>query len=223
MVSPEESAMKVGILGTGDVGRTLANAFVTLGHEVRMGAREASNEKAGAWAKQAGAKGSHGTFADAAGFGDVVVLATNGDANPDVLKAAGAERLAGKVLIDATNPLDFSKGRPPRLSVGHTDSGGEIVQRAVPQARVVKAFNIVGHLSMFRPEYAGGAPDMLICGNDADAKQTVTAILRDFGWAEVVDLGGIEASRYLEPLCLVWVLYGAKTGSWNHALKMLRK
>jgi predicted dinucleotide-binding enzyme len=215
--------MKVGILGTGDVGRTLASAFATLGHEVKMGAREASNEKAAAWAKQAGPKGSHGTFADAAGFADVAVLATHGLANVEVLKAAGAERLAGKVLIDTTNPLDFSQGMPPRLAVGHTDSGGEVVQRAVPSARVVKAFNIVGHKGMFRPVYVGGPPDMLICGNDANAKEQVTAILRDFGWAEVVDFGAIDASRYLEPLCLVWTLYGAKTGSWNHALKMLRK
>jgi len=215
--------MKVGILGTGDVGRTLADAFVTLGHEVKMGAREASNEKAVAWAKQAGPKGSAGTFADAAGFADLAVLATHGIANPEVLTAAGAERLEGKVVIDTTNPLDFSKGMPPRLAVGHTDSGGEIAQRTVPRARVVKAFNIVGHKSMFRPEYVGGPPDMLICGNDADAKKHVTALLRDFGWPEVVDFGGIEASRYLEPLCLVWTIYGAKTGSWNHALKMLRK
>jgi predicted dinucleotide-binding enzyme len=215
--------MKVGILGTGDVGRTLANAFVTLGHEVKMGGREPSNEKSAAWVKQAGARASSGTFADAAAFGDMAVLATHGIANAAVLKAAGPERLEGKVLIDTTNPLDFSKGMPPRLAVGHTDSGGEQVQRAAPRARVVKAFNIVGHVSMFRPEYEDGPPDMLICGNDAEAKQQVTALLHDFGWPEVVDFGGIEGSRYLEPLCLVWVLYGAATGSWSHALKMLRK
>lgn len=215
--------MKVGILGTGDVGRTLANAFVTLGHDVKMGAREATNEKAADWAKQAGPKASQGTFADAAAFADLVVLATHGVANSAVLKAAGPQRLEGKVLIDTTNPLDFSKGMPPRLALGFTDSGGEQVQREAPQARVVKAFNIVGHVSMFRPEYKGGPPDMLICGNDAEAKKQVTSLLHDFGWPEVVDFGGIDSSRLLEPLCLVWVVYGAKTGSWNHALKMLRK
>jgi predicted dinucleotide-binding enzyme len=215
--------MKVGILGTGDVGRTLASAFVTLGHEVKMGAREASNEKSAAWVNQAGAKASSGTFADAAGFGDVVLLATHGLANREVLRAAGPARLEGKLLIDTTNPLDFSKGMPPRLAVGHTDSGGEQAQSAAPGARVVKAFNIVGHVSMFRPAYTDGPPDMLICGNDAEAKKQATSILHDFGWPEVVDFGGIEASRYLEPLCLVWVLYGAATGSWSHALKMLRK
>jgi len=215
--------MRVGILGTGDVGRTLGKAFVTLGHEAKLGAREATNEKAAAWVKETGPKASQGTFADAAGFGDIVVLATHGEANDAVIKSIPPERLEGKVLIDTTNPLDFSKGRPPRLLVGQTDSGGEQVQRAAPKAHVVKCWNIVGHTSMFRPEYAGGAPDMLICGDDAEAKQQVTQILHDFGWSEVTDFGGIEASRYLEPLCIVWVMYGAKTGAWTHAFKVLKK
>jgi predicted dinucleotide-binding enzyme len=215
--------MKIGILGTGDVGRTLANGFLTLGHEVKLGAREATNEKAANWAKGAGPKASHGTFADAAEFGEIVVLCTLGVAYESVLKAAGPQRLEGKVLIDTTNPLDFSTGMPPTLAVGHTDSGGEQVQRTVPGARVVKAFNIVGNTNMFRPELPGGPPDMLICGNDADAKRKVTSILNDFGWPEVVDFGGIESSRYLEPLCITWVLYGVATKGWGHALKMLRK
>lgn len=215
--------MKVGIFGTGDVGRTLGKGFVTLGHEVKLGAREATNEKAAAWVKDVGQRASHGTFADAAAFGDVLVLATHGEANDAVIKSIPVERLRGKVLIDTTNPLDFSKGRPPRLFVGHTDSGGEQVQRAAPDARVVKCWNIVGHTSMFRPEYADGPPDMLICGNDAEAKQQVSQILRDFGWARVTDFGGIESSRYLEPLCIVWVMYGAITGGWTHAFKLLKK
>jgi len=215
--------MKVGILGTGDVGRALAKGFLTLGHEVKLGAREASNEKVAAWAKEAGPKASNGTFADAAEFGEVVVLCTLGSAYESVLKAAGPQRLEGKVLIDTTNPLDFSKGMPPRLAVGHTDSGGEQVQRTVPGARVVKAFNIVGNSSMFRPEFPGGPPDMLICGNDKNAKERVTGILNDFGWPTVVDFGGIESSRYLEPLCITWVLYGVATGGWSHAFKMIRK
>jgi predicted dinucleotide-binding enzyme len=215
--------MKVGIFGTGDVGRTLGKAFVTLGHEVKLGARDATNEKAAAWAQETGPKASHGTFADAAGFGEVVVLATHGAANDAVIKSIPAAQLAGKVLIDTTNPLDFSKGKPPGLFVGHTDSGGEQVQRAAPAARVVKCWNIVGHTAMFRPEYAGGAPQMFICGNDAEAKKQVTQTLRDFGWSEVTDLGGIESSRYLEPLCIVWVMYGFITGEWTHAFKLLKK
>jgi predicted dinucleotide-binding enzyme len=215
--------MKVGILGTGDVGRAIGKGFITLGHEVKLAGREAANPKAVAWVKEMGPKASTGTFADAASFGDLVVLCTLGTAYESVLAAAGPERLAGKVLIDTTNPLDFSKGRPPRLAVGHTDSGGEQVQRTVPGARVVKAFNIVGNPSMFRPDFPGGPPDMLICGNDAEAKKTVTTVLHDFGWPNVVDFGGIESSRYLESLCITWVLYGAATGGWNHALKFLRK
>ncbi|HTQ02778.1 MAG TPA: NAD(P)-binding domain-containing protein [Polyangiaceae bacterium] len=215
--------MKVGILGTGDVGRTLGTAFVTLGHQVKMGAREATNEKAAAWAKDAGQSASHGTFADAAGFGDIVVLSTHGTANEAVLKSIPPERLQGKLLIDTTNPLDFSKGMPPRLFVGHTDSGGERVQRAAPEARVVKCWNIVGHTSMFRPAYETGTPAMFICGNDAEAKKQVTRILHDFGWSEVVDFGGIESSRHLEPLCIVWVMYGAATGGWTHAFALLKK
>lgn len=214
--------MKVGVLGTGDVGKALGKGFVTLGHEVKMGSREAGNPKAVAWAKEMGPKASEGTFADAAKFGEIVVLATLGVANEAVLRAAGPENLNGKVLIDTTNPLDFSQGMPPRLAVGHTDSGGEQVQRAVPGALVVKAFNTVGNAHMFRPDFAGGPPDMFICGNDEGAKKQVSSLLADFGWG-VIDLGGIEASRYLEAMCLAWVLYALRTNTWSHAFKLLRK
>ncbi|MEZ4263392.1 MAG: NADPH-dependent F420 reductase [Polyangiaceae bacterium] len=215
--------MKVAVLGTGDVGKTLGKAFIALGHEVKMGAREATNEKAAAWCKEMGDKASHGTFADAAAFAELVVLATLGAANQAVLEAAGPDNLAGKILIDTTNPLDMSKGFPPSLSVGHTDSGGEAVQRLAPKAHVVKAFNTVGNAHMFKPAFEGGPPDMFICGNDEEAKKKVSALLVEgFGWG-VVDLGGIEASRHLEPMCLVWVLHGARSGSWNHAFKLLRK
>lgn len=214
--------MKIGVLGTGDVGRALGKGFATLGHEVRMGAREAGNEKAAAWAKEMGAKASAGTFAEAAAFGDVIVLATLGVANEHVLRSAGLERFRGKILIDATNPLDFSRGVPPRLAITGEDSGGEQVQRLLPEARVVKAFNIVGNPFMFRPEFPGGPPDMFIAGNDEGAKKEVTTILRDFGWP-TVDIGGIEGSRYLEAMCMVWVLSAVRGGSWNQAFKMLRK
>jgi 8-hydroxy-5-deazaflavin:NADPH oxidoreductase len=149
--------MRIGILGTGDVGKALANAFVSLGHDVKMGSREPANPKATAWAKEAGPKASAGTFADAAEFGELVVLATLGAAADSVLRAAGPDRLAGKIVIDTTNPLDMSAGLP-KLSVGHTDSGGEQVQRLLPGALVVKAFNTVGNLLMFRPDLPGGPP-----------------------------------------------------------------
>jgi len=214
--------MRVGILGTGDVGRALGKGFIALGHEVKMGSRSAAGEKAVAWAKENGAKASTGTFADAASFGEIVVLATLGVANESALRAAGTEALRGKVVIDATNPLDASGGMPPKLAVAGNDSGGERVQRLLPEAHVVKAFNTAGNAHMFRPSFPGGPPDMFVCGNDAEAKKKVAALLKDFGWG-VVDVGGIESSRYLEAMCMVWVLHGAATNTWNHAFKLLRK
>jgi predicted dinucleotide-binding enzyme len=213
--------MKIGILGTGEVGRAIGRGFVTLGHEVRMGSRTATNEEALAWAKEAGPRASAGTFTDAAEFGEFIVLATLGAANESALRMAGPEKLRGKVVIDTTNPLDFSGGMPKLAIAGH-DSGGEQVQRLLPGAHVVKAFNTVGNTHMFRPSFPGGPPDMFFCGNDEDAKKKVSAILHDFGW-EVVDLGGIDASRYLEAMCMAWVLHGLRTNSWNHAFKLLRK
>ena len=213
--------MKIGILGTGDVGRTLGNGFIALGHEVKMGSRDAHNEKAVAWASTSGINASTGTFADAVKFGDVIVLALSWAGAENAIQLAGAENFAGKVVIDAINPLVFTpKGL--ELAVGHTDSAGEQVQRWLPSAHVVKAFNIVGFAHMFKPDFPGGPPDMFICGNDAGAKQTVTEILKDFGWP-AIDVGGIEGSRLLEPLCVLWVGYAMNAGNGNHAFKLLRK
>jgi len=215
--------MKIGVLGTGDVGKSLGKGFITLGHEVKMGARSATNEKALAWAKEAGAKASAGTFADAASFGEIVVLATLGVANEEALLAAGPDRLRGKVVIDATNPLDFSGGIPPKLAIVGNDSGGERVQKLLPGAHVVKAFNTVGNAFFFRPEFPGGPPDMFVAGNDDEAKKKVAGVIKDFGWGVVHDLGGIEASRYLEAMCMVWVISCIRGGTWNQAFKLLRK
>jgi hypothetical protein len=213
--------MKIGILGTGDVGRALGKGFVTLGHEVKMGAREANNEKAVSWAQEMGPQASAGTFAETAAFGEIVVLATLGVANESVVQIAGPANFRGKAVIDATNPLDFSGGRP-KLAAMADGSGGEQVQRLLPGAHVVKAFNTVGNAFFFRPDLPGGPPDMFICGNDAEAKKKVTEILSDFGWG-TVDVGGIGASHYLEAMCMVWVDYGIGSGTWNHAFKLLRK
>jgi predicted dinucleotide-binding enzyme len=214
--------MRVAILGTGVVGKALAQAFITLGHEVKMGSRDAKNEKALAWAKEMGQKASTGTFADAAAFGELVVLATLGMANEAALTAAGASNLRGKILIDTTNPLGHEGGGPPKLAVAGNDSGGERVQRLMPEALVVKAFNTVGAPHMFRPSFPGGPPDMFICGNNADARKKVATLLGEFGWG-VVDIGGIEGSRYLEAMCITWVLAGIHSGNWNQAFKLLRK
>ena len=215
--------MKIGILGTGDVGQALGTGFIKLGHDVKMGSRDAQNEKAKAWASKNGAKASTGTFADSAAFGEIIVLATLWTATENVIKLAGAKNFSGKVLIETTNPLDFSKGMPPRLSIGHTDSAGEQVQSWLPDAKVVKCFNIVGNAHMVNPSFPDGKPDMFICGNDAGAKKKVTEILTAFGWPGSIDIGGIEGARLLEPMCILWVLYGMKNNSWNHAFKLLRK
>lgn len=213
--------MKVGILGTGDVGKAIGRGFIALGHEVMLAGRSATNDKAAAWVAEQGEGASQGSFEDAARFGELIVLCTLGSANEEALTQAGLENLEGKVLWDTTNPLDFSRGMPPGLFVGHTDSGGERVQRHAPGARVVKVFNTVGNGLMFRPQLPGGPPDMFIGGDDADAKATTTALLSAFGW-NTIDLGDITMSRHLEPMCLVWVLSAMKGGHWNQAFKLLR-
>ena len=214
--------MRIGILGTGDVGQALGTGLVALGHEVKMGSRDANHPKARAWASQAGPKASTGVFAEAAQFAELAVLAALWSGTENVLRLAGAPRLAGKVLIDATNPLVFTPGAPPSLALGHTDSGGEQVQRWLPETKVVKAFNTVGHAHMVHPQFPGGPPDMFICGNEASAKAVVTEILTAFGWS-TIDVGGIGGARLLEPMCILWVQYGMQTNSWNHAFKLLRK
>ena len=211
--------MKVGVLGSGAVGKVLAAGFLSLGHEAKIGSREP--DKLSDWVKGAGKGASAGTFEEAARFGDLIVLATLGAGAENAIRLAGAKNFAGKVIIDATNPLDFSKGMA-QLYIGHTDSLGEQVQRWLPDARVVKAFNTVGNPHMIKPKFPGGPPDMFICGNDDAAKTLVSQICEQFGWG-VVDIGGIEGSRHLEPMCMVWVLHGIRAKSWNHAFKMLRQ
>lgn len=213
--------MKIGILGTGDVGRVLGAAFATLGHDVVIGSRDPNQPKLKDWVKKTGPRASSGTFGDAARFADVAVLATLWSGTENAIRLADPGNLAGKVVIDATNPLDFA-AMPPRLAVSGDDSGGERVQRWLPAAKVVKAFNTVGNPHMFRPDFPGGPPDMFISGNDASAKQTVTKILNEFGWP-AIDLGGIEASRYLEALAMIWILHYVQTKSGNHAFKLLTK
>lgn len=211
--------VRVGVLGSGDVGRVLAAGFAGLGHDVKIGSRDP--QKLRDWADAAGKHVSTGTFAEAARFGDIVVLATLGVATEEAVRLAGIDAFDGKVVIDTTNPLDFSAGLP-RLTIGHTDSLGEVVQRLLPNARVVKAFNTVGNALMINPQLPGGPPTMFLCGNDEAAKKTVTEICAAFGW-DVVDIGGIDGARYLEPMCLTWVLHGIRSKSWTHAFKMLHR
>jgi len=213
--------MNIGILGSGDVGQALARGFLALGHRVMLGSREPENPKAAAWVKRAGAGASHGTFAQAAQFGELIVLATLGVATENAIRLAGPERFRGKLVLDATNPLDFSNGMPPVLVGGVGDSGGERHQRLLPTAQVVKAFNSVGNPLMFRPEFPGGPPTMFICGDDASAKKRVGEICKDFGW-DVADVGAMNVAHYLEAMCMVWVHAGVNSHNWHHAFKLLK-
>ena len=214
--------MRIGILGTGDVGQALGTGFISRGHQVRLGSRNAQNDKARAWASKNGPTASSGSFRDAAEFGELVVLATLWTGTENAIRLADPKLCVGKVVIDVTNPLLFAPNELPRLALGHTDSGGEQVQRWLPGARVVKAFNIVGNAHMVDPDFPGGPPDMFICGDDAEAKATVTGICTSFGWPSI-DIGGLSGARVLEPMCILWVMYGIRAGSWNHAFKLLKK
>jgi predicted dinucleotide-binding enzyme len=216
------SNLKIGVLGTGDVGRVLGSGFAALGHDVMIGSRDPKSEKVTTWVEKTGAHASAGTFAEAAAFGDALILATLWTGTENVLQLAGADNLAGKPLMDATNPLDFSGKGPPTLALGHTDSAGEQVQRWAPTASVVKCFNTVGNPHMVKPTFPKGTPDMFICGNDEGAKRTVTGLCEELGWP-TIDMGGIEGSRLLEPLALMWIQLYFRTGNGNHAFSLLRK
>ena len=204
--------MKIAVLGTGDVGRRIASRLVELGHHVTLGSRTADNAVATKWASETGERASHGTFADSAKSAEVVFNCTKGEHTLAVLEAAGAAALDGKVLVDVSNPLDFSKGFPPSLSVANTDSLGEQIQRAFPGAKVVKALNTLANPLMVRPRDLPDSHHTFISSDHADAKVTVRALLESFGWAkdEIIDLGGLDTARGTEGFLLLWVrLFGA--------------
>lgn len=215
--------MKIGILGTGAVGKTLGTKLVSLGHEVKMGSREAGNAAGTAWTKSAGGKASHGTFADAASFGEMVFIALRGDVSLPVVKAlaksVGAEKLKGKIFVDVSNPLDVSKPLPfPSLpELTNTNSLGEEVQKALPDSLVVKALNTVNCEVMVNPSLVHGDSDLFICGNDAGAKRKVVEVLHSFGWKDPIDLGDITNARGTESLMPIWMrLWGYfKTPHFN--------
>lgn len=211
--------MNVGILGSGDVGKVLAKGFAKHGHSVTIGSRDAG--KLAAWASEAGVR--NGDFASAAASADVIVLAVAGRVAEEALALAGAGNLAGKVVIDATNPIAAA---PPdhgvlRYFTDANDSLMERLQRAFPDARFVKAFSCVGNAFMVNPAFPGGPPTMFICGNDAAAKATVTGILTQFGW-DAADMGTVTSARAIEPLCQLWCAPGLQGGPWTHAFKLLR-
>lgn len=211
--------MKVGILGSGDVAKVLGSGFLKHGHQVMMGTRTVS--KLTDWTKK-NPKGSVGSFADAAKFAELVVLAVKGTIAPEALRAAGAANFSGKVVMDATNPIADA---PPvhgvlKFFTNLDESLMERLQREFTAARFVKAFNSVGNAYMINPQFKGGKPTMFICGNDEAAKQTVRGILDQFGW-ETADMGFVEAARAIEPLCMLWLIPGLLRNEWSHAFKLL--
>lgn len=211
--------MKIGILGSGEVGRALALAFKSEGHEVMIATRDPKSPKAAELAELGVVVGD---FSDAAKFAELAVLCTLWTGTESAIKLIGPDSLAQKIVIDVTNPLDTSSGMPPSLLIGHNDSAGEQVQRWLPKAKVVKAFNTVGNTYMYKPNFADGTPTMFYCGNDTGAKEVVKTILLSFGW-QACDIGDITGSRELEPMCILWVKIGMQSNNWNNAFKLLTR
>lgn len=212
--------MRIGILGTGMVGETLGKKFAQLGHQVKMGSRTANNESAAKWVQATGPNASQGTFADAAAFGEIVFVCLKGSVFLEVAKSLHATALARKVLVDVSNPLEFSGG-VLSLSICNTISLGEEVQKALPSARVVKTLNTVNCEVMVDPA-KGGHPTMLLCGNDAEAKNQVITLLKTLGWREIIDLGDITKARGTEMLMPLWMNLFGLFGTPHFGLKIVR-
>lgn len=214
--------MKVTVLGSGDVGKVLALGFLDRGYEVIVGTRNPHKKELLEWMSE------HGgvevlDYKSAAKEGEMVVMAVMGVVVPDVVEAVGKESFAGKLVMDVTNPLDFSGGMPPRLYKGWGMSGGEKLQKLLPDARIVKTLNIIGNPMMIDPKFVEGEPDMLMVGNDEEAKGVVGEVLESFGWKKVTDLGGIEQAGLMESLCLLWVRYATIHDNWKIGFSMLSK
>jgi predicted dinucleotide-binding enzyme len=217
------TVMKIGVLGSGVVGQTLASGLLKHGHPVMLGTRNPQKAEAQEWLKK-NSEGQVGTFEETARFAEVAVLASLGRVAPDVLKLAGPANLAGKTIIDATNPL---ADRPPvegvlQFTTGPNESLAEELQKIVPDSHLVKAFNSVGASRMVNPDFEQGTPTMFICGNDTQAKAEVSEIALQLGW-ETLDCGGITAARAIEPLCMLWCIPGFLRNQWTHAFKVLTK
>lgn len=214
--------MKVGILGSGIVGRVLASGFLQEGHRVMLGTRDVTKEEVVKW-QQENSGGLIGSFQETAQFGEIIVLAVSGLVVEDAINMAGKEHFFEKIVIDATNPI---AAVPPdngvlKFFTTLEESLMERIQKLVPDSKVVKAFNSVGNAFMYKPKFPGGIPTMFICGNDDAAKKKVTDILTSFGW-ETEDMGKVEAARAIEPLCILWCIPGFIKNQWTHAFKLLK-
>lgn len=212
--------MKIGIIGSGNVGQQLGLGFIKLGHEVKIGTRDVS--KLSDWEKTAGEKGSAVSLKDAAEFGEIIVLATSWSGTENAINLAGKENFKNKILIDVTNPLDFLNGTPG-LAVSFGNSGGEQIQKWLPEAKVVKAFNIINAYTMCNPKREEGVPDLFIAGNDKNAKDIVSKFAKEWGWGSVIDTGDITQAYWLEALAMIWINYAFKFKQSSHAFKLLRK
>jgi len=220
-------AKKIGVLGSGIVGRTLADGFFKHGYEVMLGTRDPARGEVPAWVAQHAAEhpgAQAGTFRQAAAFGEIVVLAVKGLVAEEVINQAGPDHFTGKIVIDTTNPLASEKPVDGILtfSTGPNASLGEKMQMLLPNTHIVKAFNSVGAALMIHPKFEQGTPTMFLCGNNPSAKTVVSGICAQFGW-EPFDCGDIAAARALEPLCILWCLPGFLHNEWHHAFKMLTK
>ncbi|MDB5223703.1 MAG: hypothetical protein JWN83_2370 [Chitinophagaceae bacterium] len=218
--------MKIGILGTGIVGNTLGTALIAKGHEVKMGSRDAINEKAAEFTKANGKNASQGTFEDTAQFGDIIFNCTKGEHSMEAIKLAGEQNLTGKILVDVANPLDFSKGMPPTLSLVNDTSLGETIQAAFPETKVVKTLNTLNcTLMVDANKLANGDHNIFICGNDESAKQKVKELLHDnFNWKaeNIIDLGDITNSRGTEQLLPIWIRLWGALGTADFNFKIVR-
>jgi hypothetical protein len=208
-------------LGSGGVGQQLGLGFAKLGHDAKIGTRDPG--KLGDWLKQIGQRGSVGSFEDAAKFGEMLLICTSWEGTQSAIDLAGKANFSGKVVVDVTNPLDFSKGVPPAFVATVGNSGGEQVQRWLPEARVVKAFNTINATIMCNPKREEGVPDLFIAGNDEAAKKTLIGFAEKWGWASVIDMGDISQAFWLETFAMLWIHYGFKFNNWTHAFKLLRK
>jgi hypothetical protein len=211
--------MRFAVLGSGQVGRSLGAGLVRHGHDVVMGSRDPDSEQVRTWLAATGDRASAASYAEAAQQGEVGVLVTAWGGTETALTLAGANNLAGKIVIDVTNPLGFGP-EGPHLVIGHTDSGGEQVQRWLAQSQVVKTWNTVNHAHMIDPKIPGGPGDMFYCGNDAEAKAFVADLLDQCGWPSI-DVGGIDGARLLEPMVILWVRYAMSHATSDHAFKLL--
>ncbi|MDP4114755.1 MAG: NAD(P)-binding domain-containing protein [Bacteroidota bacterium] len=211
--------MKVGILGSGMVGKELGKGFIKIGYQVLIGSRDTL--KLQEWKDSNGKNASTGTFSDAALFGDIVVIATNWQGTENAIKMAGLEHFRNKIVIDVTNPLKIEPGAPPSFMSSVDHSGGGTIQGWLPGAYVVKAFNIISASTMCNPKMKEGTADLFIAGNNKESKELVAGIAKQWGWEKVIDLGDISNAFFLEALAMIWINYAFKNNKWNHAFKLL--